>query len=189
MQLQDSPCTGYGIFSQGSRNVLCWLKVSAIRDGFRGDLHMFKDICTVDLACPRLHGVFLISPKTRLFSPSATGNALPSSDLEISCLSSPQPFGPIRASWAVARECFLEPDGVVCCVGSGVYAWMTSSLCFYVRGWHLICVIQLVRSCTLAMTQDDVISVPTMSRLGVFDPSALIGSSWNCSGQSLPLLQ
>ena len=128
--------------SHGYRNVLCWLKlVSAIRDGFEGSLHVFKDICTVDLACPCRHGVFLISPRTRPFFPSTAGNALPSSDLEILFLSSPQLFGPIRALWAVARECFLEPDGVICCVGSGVHVWMTSSLCFYVIGWHWICVI------------------------------------------------
>ena len=72
----------------------------------------------------------------------------------------------------MARESFLELDGVVCCVGSGVYVWMTSSLCFYVIGWHWICVIQLVHSGALAqmgrvaMTRDDVISLPTLSHLG-----------------------
>ena len=78
VQSQDSPRAGYGISSQGSRNVLCWLKlVSVIRDVFEGDLYVFRDIGTVDLACPCLHGVCFISPKTRPIFPSTTGNAIP----------------------------------------------------------------------------------------------------------------
>ena len=55
--------------------------------------------------------------------------------------------------------------------------------------------IQLVSSGTLAemrgvaVAQDDVISLTLLSRLGVIDPSALIGYSSCCSGRSLLLLQ
>ena len=126
----------------------------------------------MDLTCPCLHGVLLIGSRTRPFSPSATGNALPSYDLEISCLSAPQPFGPIRASRAMAGECFLKPDDIVFFVVAGVYVRVILSLCFYVIGWHWICVIQLVRSGTLAgmrgvtIAQDDVISPPMLSHQG-----------------------
>ena len=101
-------------------------------------------------ACLCLHEVLLIDARTRPFSPSATGDALPSYDLEISCLSAPQPFGPIHASRAMAGECFFEPDDIVFFVVPGVCIRVISSLCFYVICWHWICVIQLVRSGTLA---------------------------------------
>ena len=67
-QSQDMLCTGYGILSQGSRNVLCWLKlVSAFRDRFGSALQVFGHIyiCTVNLACPCLHRVLLIGPRNR----------------------------------------------------------------------------------------------------------------------------
>ena len=55
--------------------------------------------------------------------------------------------------------------------------------------------IQLVSSGTLAemsgvaVAQDDVIYLTPLSRLGVINPSALIGYSSRCSGRSLLLLQ
>ena len=58
-------------------------------DGFGSALQAFGDVCTVDLACPCLRGVLLIAPRTRPCSPSVTGDAYPSYDLEISCLSGP----------------------------------------------------------------------------------------------------
>ena len=142
-------CTGYRILSQRSRNMLCGLKlVHAFWDGFGTALQEFVDICTVDLACPCLHEMFLIGPRTRPFSPSATGDAHPSYVLEILCLSVPQPFGPIRASRVMAGECFLKLDDIVFCLVPGVYIRVISSLCFYVIGWHWICVIQLGHSGT-----------------------------------------
>ena len=75
----------------------------------------------------------------------------------------------------MARDCFLKPDDIVFFVVLGVYVHVISSLCFYIIGWHWICVIQLVRSGTLAggvaMTQDDVIYLTTLSRLGGLDHS------------------
>ena len=91
--------------------VLCWLKlVCAFWDGFGSALQEFGDMCTVDLACPCLHGVLLIAPRTRPCSLSATGDAHPSYDLEISRLSAPQPLGPIRASRAMAGKCVRTGD-------------------------------------------------------------------------------
>ena len=124
MQSQDTLCTGYGILSQGSRNVLCWLKlVSAFRDGFGSALQVFGDICTVDLACPCLHGMFLIGPKTRPFSPSARGNALPSSDLG--------DFMSLLSTTFRAHPCLVD-------YGQGV---------FLKAGWHcFLCCTRCVRT-------------------------------------------
>ena len=58
--------------------------------------------------------------------------------------SAPQPFGPLLASRATAGVRFFEPDHIVSCVVPGVYIWVSSSLHFYVIGWHWVCVIQLV---------------------------------------------
>ena len=90
--------------------------------GVRGHMHCGSCL-------PVSAQVLLIGPRTRPLSPSATGNALPSSDLDISCLSSPHPFGSIRASWAIARECFLKLDGIVFFVVPGVYVQVISSFC------------------------------------------------------------
>ena len=104
----------------------------------------------MDLACPCLHKMLLIGPRTRPFSPSTAGDAHPSYDLEILCLSAPQLFGPFRASRAVAGECFFKLGYIVLYAVPGVYIRVISSLCFYVIGWHWICVIQLVSYDTLA---------------------------------------
>ena len=109
--------------------MLCWLKlVHAFQDGFRSALQKFGDICTVDLACPCLHKMLLIGPSTQPFYSSATGDVHPSYDLKISCLSAPQPFGPIRASRPMAGECFLKPDDIVFYVVPGVYIWVIFTL-------------------------------------------------------------
>ena len=85
------------------------------------------------------------------------------------------------ADLVVAGRCFFEPDDIVSCVVPGVYIRVISSLCFYVIGWHWVRVIQLVSSGTLAGmmgvadAHDKAISMTALSRLGVVDPSALIG--------------
>ena len=61
MRSQEKLCTGYGIFSQGSGNMLCCLKLAcAFRDGFGSAFEEFGDICTVDLACSFLHELLRI---------------------------------------------------------------------------------------------------------------------------------
>ena len=168
--------------------MLCWLKlVCDFRDGFGSALQEFGDICTVDLACPCLHEMLLIGPRTRPFSPSTAGDAHPSYNLETSCLSAPQPFRPLLASRATAGVRFFEPDDIVSCVVPGVYIRVISSLCFYVIGWHLVCVIQLVSSGTfagmmgVAVAHDNVISLTPLSRLG--------GDQSQCSDWLLIALQ
>ena len=122
--------------------MLFWLKlVRAFRDGFGSALQEFGDICTMDLVCLCLHETLLIGPRTRRFSRSVAGDAHPSYDLEISCLSAPQPFGPLLTSRATAGVRFFEPDDIVSCVVSGVYIWVSASFCLYVIGWHWVCVI------------------------------------------------
>ena len=113
----------------------------------------------------------LVGPRTRPCSPSVTGDAHPSYDLEISCLSAPQPLGPLLTSRATAGVRFFKPDDIVSCVVSGVYIWVSSSLCLYVIGWHWVCVIQLASSGTLAemmgvaVDHDNMISLTPLSRL------------------------
>ena len=81
-------CTGYGMLSQGSGNMLFWMKL--VRD--------FRDGSCVSVSVRNADDW----PRTRPFSPSAAGDAHPSYDLDISCFSAPQPFGPLLASRAMA---------------------------------------------------------------------------------------
>ena len=75
-----------------------------------------------------------------------------------------------RTSRAMAGVRFFKPDDIISCVVSGVYIWVSSSLCFYVIGWHWVCVIQ-VSSGTLAemmgvvVDHDNAISLTPLSHL------------------------
>ena len=165
MRSGEKLCTGYGILSQEYENMLFWLRlVCAFRDGFGSALQEFGDVCTMDLACPCLHETLLIGPRSRPFSPSVTGDAHPSYDLEIPYLSAPQPFRPLLTARAMGGVSFFEPDDTVSC-------WVSSSLCLYVIGWHWICVIQLASSGTVAemmgvaVDHDNAISLTPLSRL------------------------
>ena len=73
----------------------------------------FGDICTVDFACLCLHKTLRVGPRARLFSPPVAGDAHHSYALELSCLSAPQPFGPLSASRATTGECFFRLDDIV----------------------------------------------------------------------------
>ena len=103
----------------------------------------------------------------RIIRFSYSVDAHPSYDLEISCLSATQSFGPIHSSRAMAGECFLKPDDIVFYVVPGVYIRVISSLVMKCCVYWTVSVAQPVSGMATGSPSRDVPILLHTQRVGV----------------------